>query len=247
MNSFFSNETSKILLSIEGNIGAGKSTFLKKLSENFNEAEVIFEPHEEWQNINGHNLLETFYKDTERWAYSFENYAFLTRVRAIENSFEKNSNKSIFFAERSVYADFYTFVKVLHQSSKINDLEWNMYKNWHLWLTKRYLKKTDAFIYLKVSPEICYERIQKRNRSEEEGIPLEYLKTLDKCHNEWLIEKKYNEYDIESTPVLVLNGEVNFENNKESLNRLINEIKDFVYEKVNFINLNKNFNKEINI
>ena len=244
---FFSQDKNKYLLSIEGNIGAGKSTFLKKLSENFKEAEVIFEPHHQWQNIEGHNLLETFYKDTKRWAYSFENYAFLTRVKEIENSFQKNYDKSLFFAERSVYADYYTFVKVLYQTSQINDLEWNMYKNWHLWLTKKYVKKIDAFIYLKVSPEICYQRIQKRNRSEEENIPLEYLKTLDICHNEWLIEKKYNEYDIESTPVLVLNGEIDFENNHNLLNKLINEIKNFIDKKTDYFMFNKHYENNINI
>lgn len=64
---------------VEGNIGAGKSTFLKVINTFLN-AQVVYEPHEKWQNVGGENLLEKFYADTQRWAYTFQTYAFITRI-----------------------------------------------------------------------------------------------------------------------------------------------------------------------
>ena len=64
---------------VEGNIGAGKSTFLKVINTFLN-AQVVFEPHEKWQNVAGENLLDRFYADTQRWAYTFQTYAFITRI-----------------------------------------------------------------------------------------------------------------------------------------------------------------------
>lgn len=243
MNTLFSDQNKKILLSIEGNIGAGKSTFLKKLKENFFDAEVIFEPHNEWQNIKGFNLLDNFYKDTARWAYSFQNYAFLTRSRAIENAINLKVEKDLFFAERSVYADYYTFAKALNLSNLMNDLEWDMYKNWHGWISEKYIKKPDAFLYLKVSPETSYKRIKSRNRSEEEGIGLDYLKKLHDFHEDWLIKKNCEEKFCKNIPVLVLNGEIDFEKNNSDLNYLITEIRNFLNEKFLIKNIKNEENK----
>ena len=47
---------------VEGNIGAGKSTFLKIIQKHL-DVQVVFEPHEKWQKvIDGQNLLDKFYK-----------------------------------------------------------------------------------------------------------------------------------------------------------------------------------------
>ena len=57
---------------IEGNVGSGKSTFLKLLQEKGHQ--IILEPVNEWCNLfnkNGKNLLEEFYGNQERYAYTF--------------------------------------------------------------------------------------------------------------------------------------------------------------------------------
>ena len=43
-----------------------------------------------------------------------------------------------------------------------------------------------AIIYLRCAPEMCLNRIKKRNREGEESIPLEYLQKVHKRHEEWL-------------------------------------------------------------
>src|SRR5271170_5009913 len=104
------------LLILEGNIGAGKSTLIKLLSPNPN-LEVIPEPTDKWQhNAGGENLLELFYKDTPRWAYTFQSNAFLTRIQAIFEQQKKSPDKEIFLLERSIYCDRFCFAKNCFES-----------------------------------------------------------------------------------------------------------------------------------
>ena len=53
------------VVSIEGNIGAGKSTMLK-FFESYNDVELIPEPVAQWCDVNGHNLLGKLYEDPKR-------------------------------------------------------------------------------------------------------------------------------------------------------------------------------------
>jgi len=72
------------VLSLEGNIGAGKSTLIRLLKARGLQA--VEEPVARWQSVNdgegGPNLLDKFYRDPTRWAFTFQTYAFLTRTQA---------------------------------------------------------------------------------------------------------------------------------------------------------------------
>ena len=116
----------------EGNIGAGKSTFLNILRQNL-EVDIIFEPTDKWQNIGtGGNLLDLFYKDTKRWAYTFQSYAFITRVESVLEHQAKSANKNVQILERSVYCDRYCFAKNCFEHGNMSALEWQIYKEWFL-------------------------------------------------------------------------------------------------------------------
>ena len=52
------------------------------------------------------------------------------------------------------------------------------------------IKPLAGIVYLKCDPNVCAKRIQKRNRSEECGIPLDYLNLLHNKHEEWLNNRK---------------------------------------------------------
>jgi deoxyadenosine/deoxycytidine kinase len=70
-------------ISIEGNIGSGKSTILKVIRENFPELAILDEPLSDWQNVGEKkniNLLELYYKDQARWGFTFQIYAFMSRL-----------------------------------------------------------------------------------------------------------------------------------------------------------------------
>ena len=76
---------------IEGNIASGKSTLLDNLknlnnSERFGKVQVIKEPLDKWKNLsdsNGTNILKHFYMNMERFAYSFQSFAFLKMTLSI--------------------------------------------------------------------------------------------------------------------------------------------------------------------
>ncbi len=67
---------------VEGNIGAGKSTFLKIIHEQIQHITVSFEPLHNWQSkVYGQSLLSNFYQDTKRWAFTMETFAMICRAR----------------------------------------------------------------------------------------------------------------------------------------------------------------------
>jgi len=198
---------------IEGNVGSGKSTFLKILQQKGHK--IILEPVDEWCNLlnkNGKNLLEEFYGDQERYAYTFQSIAFRTRVNNI-----KNYNGELI--ERSIFTDRNVFAKTCYENGKMNDIEWTDYCSWFDWLADTFNIKPTGFIYLRADPEISYERIKKRCRSGEETISFEYLKELHAKHELWLMDEPN---------VLVLDVNDDFENNTEKLNEMCEKVKNFV-------------------
>ena len=214
----------KYIFSVEGNIGVGKSTFLKKFSKEFKNFELVFEPNYHWQSINGYNLLNEFYKDMKRWAYSFETYALMTRINSL--NIIKKSRKNLFLFERSFLTNFYTFGKACHFFGQMNKIEWEMYKNWYEWIILKENNQPDFFIYLRASPETCDKRIKIRKREEETKISFEYLSLLHNYHDNWLLKDKNNIY------VLHIDAENDFESDINNWNKILFNINNFLEKKL---------------
>lgn len=202
------------MISIEANVGAGKSSFLKifgeKWSDKFN---IILEPLEEWQmkySDIDNNILGLFYGDIPRWGYTFQSNAFITRIQKFEN--EKKLDK-INLTERSILSDHHIFAQMLYDDGKMNDIEWKLYQNWFNWLSDKFNAKPEAIIYLRCDPKIAYERVKKRARTEEETISLEYLTRLSEYHDKWLLNEK-------SIPVKVYNVDEDFVDNDEKIEHM---------------------------
>lgn len=211
---------------VEGNIGAGKSTFLKVISKFLN-AQVVFEPHTRWQNVAGENLLERFYADTPRWAYTFQTYAFITRVLEREKA-AINNIYPFQILERSVYSDRYCFAQNCYELGMMNHLEWKLYQEWFSWLVETYMAKPSGFIYMQTDPLVCYKRLLKRNRYEEMGVTLEYLQQLHDKHEKWLIEKEDVAPSLRQTPVLVIPCDADFEQDRDLQKAHMAKIIDFL-------------------
>ena len=199
---------------IEGNVGTGKSTFLQKLKDLG--LDVIFEPVDIWTSIrndNGKTLLEEFYNDQKRYAYTFQSIAFRTRVQNIENS------KVNTVIERSIFTDRNVFAKTCYENGMMNEIEWNDYTSWFDWLATSFNINPKGYIYLRASPDISYDRIQKRSRSGEETIPFDYLNELHNKHENWLLDEPN---------VLILDVNEDFENNSGKLNDKIEKVLTFI-------------------
>jgi deoxyadenosine/deoxycytidine kinase len=212
---------------VEGNIGAGKSTFVS-LVKNYLDVHLVHEPHHEWQAVGGkHNILQAFYEDTPRWAYTFQSYAFVTRVRN-QQEHARVYPHMIHVLERSVWSDRYCFAQNCHEMGLMSDLEWRLYQEWFTWLMNNYVALPQGFIYLQTDPEICYQRITKRDRVEEASVELAYLRALHQKHERWLMEKDGIEDALKNIPVLVLNVNRDFESDMQVQRECMQRVAEFI-------------------
>ncbi|MDP3889121.1 MAG: deoxynucleoside kinase [bacterium] len=211
---------------VEGNIGAGKSTFLRLIKDYLN-VQVVPEPHQKWQTVAGtQNLLEKFYQDTQRWAFTFQSNAFISRVKEQQDA-EKQNPYAIQVLERSVFSDRYCFAKNCFELGYMNALEWKLYQEWFSWLVDNYATRPTGFIYLRTDPKICYQRLLKRNRHEEISVSLDYLQKLHDKHETWLIQKQGISDYLKDVSVLILECNGDFETNSDELKKHIQNILDF--------------------
>ncbi len=218
-----------MLISIEGNIGTGKTTLINILKKKFGKKNnVIFveEPLNQWLNLkdkDGKNILGKFYENQERWSYSFQMHAFITRSKDI---LKQNTDENVIIIERSVLTDCNVFAKLLYNSGKISEMEWQLYNEWFIWLTQHFESvKPDKFVYLRAEPEVSYQRMLKRTRDEENNVQLEYLQAVSEKHDEWLLND-----DIENVITIDVNADFNDSENfkKTVIDRVSQLIKSNV-------------------
>jgi len=169
---------------IEGNIGSGKSTLGANL-EATGRVGYIAEPVSSWQNDFPENILDLFYSDQKRWSFMFQLTAFITRAKTHAEVLALSDHSNVFI-ERSVLSDRYIFATTLHDSGMMTDTEFAVYTGMWAWLHDNYCLEPEKIIYIEASVETCLERINKRARGEETGITIDYLRLLEKRHNEWL-------------------------------------------------------------
>ena len=180
------------IISIEGNIGSGKSTVLQELKKTHPEWIYVDEPVNEWlslKNNRGESLLEVFYKDKRRWSYSFQNAAILYRFKKLRealNALDPNQT-NIIVMERCLETDSQIFCKMLHKDGYIDALEKKLYDDWFAHLNAM-LPSVNGYIYVNTKPDTSYQRLLKRAREGESIIPLTYLQELDEYHKSWLFE-----------------------------------------------------------
>lgn len=180
-------ESKSIIYVIDGNIGSGKSELIKNLKEKLKieGKNLIFlkEPVDDWATIkdkNGKTMLEMYYEDQERWSFSFQMMAFISRLTLLQDTVRENPN-SIIIMERNMHTDRHVFAKMLFDIGKIHECDMEIYTRWFDNFADPY--KSHKIIYVKTDPVICAERIVQRGRMGE-NIELEFLVTCDKYHDE---------------------------------------------------------------
>ena len=219
---------------IEGNIGSGKSTFARLLTDYIDEfkhtfnTSIIQEPVDEWlitYESDGKNILQKFYEDINRWSFAFQMNSFISRTKKIQDEIEKvqnNNNDKLMFIERSIYTDKNVFAINCFENKKMTEMEYNIYNRWNQWLSDKFDLRPSAYIYLRCNPEINSERIIKRSRSEEDSIPIEYLTQIHEKHEEWMNKEKE-----QGVPVLIIDATDDF-TKKEKMDELFKKIMQFV-------------------
>lgn len=212
---------------LEGNIGAGKTTFLSFLKKHLPEVKVHFEPVDNWNSsIYGNSLLANFYENPKRWAYTMET---LTMVSRAQQHLEIQKDQHPFLiTERSIYSGHYCFAVNGRKNGFFTEIEWNIYNQWINFLINNQFRTPKGFIYLRVNPQVCFERIKLRNRLSEKTTTLSYIKQIHAQHEQFLIEKRDLFESIKNVPVLKLDCDQDFVKNEQALEKLIYKLKNFL-------------------
>lgn len=218
-----------IIISFDGNIGSGKSTIVKYFEENFEifckgkniDYKVCFlpEPVSIWESIKDEydkNAIEKFYEDNEKYGFSFQMMAYISRLSLFKEAFKNEYD--IIFTERSMFTDKNVFAKMLYDNKKINTIEYQIYNKWFDEFTG--IIKDLKTVYIRTDPSICDQRVKKRARSGE-NISLDYLQDCHKYHDKWLNKSD----NLKSKNILIVDG------NKD-ISRLENDQKNTYYNEL---------------
>lgn len=182
---------------LAGMIGAGKSTYTKMIAEELG-TEAFYE------SVDDNRILELFYADAKRWAFSLQIHFLNTRFKSIKEAFSNQNN----VLDRSIYEDA-LFTKINYIQGNMSEAEFDTYisllDNMMEELDGMKKKSPDLLIYLDGSFEAILKRISKRGRSfeqvEENPELLEYYKLLHQNYEEW-----YQNYD--KSPKMKINIDI---------------------------------------
>ena len=158
------------IITIDGNIGSGKSTILNYLHSNYN-IYIDLEPLDKWK-----FFLDNIYNNKKNY-FNFQIRVWLDRSWIQE----KDYNTTIIM-ERSPYFIRNTFNKYTYDNNLITTQENNIINE--LYNKTDIIWNSNNYIYIKSNPEKCLERINMRGRENEKNITLEYLKSIHKYHED---------------------------------------------------------------
>lgn len=169
-----------------GMIGAGKSTYTEMISRRLG-TEAFFE------SVDYNPILNKFYDNPQKWAFSLQIYFLNTRFRSIKAALTDDNN----VLDRSIYEDA-LFTRVNHLQGNISQEEMDIYNdllaNMMEELEGMPKKAPDLLIYLDGSFETILDHIRKRGREfeqiEDDSELLSYYELLFKNYEQW-----YQEYD----------------------------------------------------
>jgi len=201
---------------VEGIVGTGKSTMLKAFDNHHGTAaavDVLPEPVDQWTNLNGTDVLDLIFTDPQRWGATQE---FLTFNSMMNEHLRKFGHVKAM--ERSIHSARLSFVETLHREGKMSDPEYAILDDWYRFLTNQELPRhpsgfdtdADLIVYLQISPEAAYERINGRGRPEEATVKMSYLRHLQQTHDDWLLHGKSG-YPVPAKRVLAMSTEHSLE------------------------------------
>lgn len=196
-----------MIISVEGNIGAGKTTILGRIGRALKDAGVdntlLYEPVDDWMNakVGGKSMLELYYSDKLRYGFMFQMFVLQTRMQHMLQCLAENPGKVI-VTERCHITDCEIFAKMLQSSNLLDPAELYVYMAWYDMCCKMLDCHLKGIVYLRATPSTCVERIIKRSRPGEGSISLDYIRTLHDAHESWIYGH------ANATPVSTVNADL---------------------------------------
>jgi len=207
MNSRFCALNNSILkiphqfISIEGNIGAGKTTLCRMLASDLN-AKLILEQ------FSDNPFLPLFYESPERYAFSVELFFMTERHKQLQADL---SQKDLF--QESIVSDYYFFKTLLFAKNNLNEEEYRLFQRLFHILNASF-PNPDLLVYLHRPIDQLLANIKKRGRDYEEDISPDYLQQIQQAYLDFFKHQK-------NIPIIILELEdIDFMSNPAEYDRL---------------------------
>lgn len=156
-------------ITIEGNIGAGKTTLSTMLSNDL-DAELVLEQFAD------NPFLPNFYKDPEKYAFPLELFFMAERYQQLQETLQKE-----LFENNILISDYLFSKSQLFASNNLNDHEFDLYMRLFKMIYAQ-LPKPDIILYLHSSVPVLKSNIEKRGREYEKDITDDYLKQIEDAY-----------------------------------------------------------------
>jgi len=198
---------------IAGNIGAGKSTLVKKLTESIN-----WEPY--YEPVSENPYLKDFYKDMHKWAFHSQLFFLSDRMSMHKELQEFRGNV---VQDRSIYEDAEIFARNRYINGFMNERDFQTY--WKMYsIAINLLNTPNLIVYLKADIPALKKRISIRNRDFEASISDDYLHNLNILYEKWI-----GQYDESEVLTLDIN-DYDILNKPEDLDGIVLRIKEKLRE-----------------
>lgn len=162
-------------LAISGNIGSGKTTLTEKLSKHYGWKA-------EFEAVDNNPYLPDFYEDMKRWAFHLQVYFLNSRFNQIKKIQDSNHPT---VQDRTIYEDAYIFAANLYKSNLLSERDYTNYKSlFNSMIT--HVNAPDLLIYLKADIPKLVGQIEKRGRTYETAMRIDYLKNLNQHYEDWI-------------------------------------------------------------
>lgn len=198
-------------IGIAGNIGCGKTTLTRMLSEHYG-----WKP--KYEAVTYNPYLEDYYKDIKRWSFNLEVYFLTQRFKDV---LEISHSDDVIIQDRTIFEGVYIFVANNKAMGNLSDRDYETYMELFR-LMMSLVKAPDLLIYLKSSVPHLVSQIQKRGREYEKSIEIEYLEGLNKRYEKWIAEYPGK--------VLVIDADgLDFQNRPEDFASITDKIDSELY------------------
>jgi deoxyadenosine/deoxycytidine kinase len=199
----------KIFVAVAGNIGTGKTTLTKMLSQRFG-----WEAH--FEVVAENPYLADFYRDMRRYSFPLQIFFLNSRFKAHQMVTER-TNSAI--QDRTIYEDAAIFARNLFEQGQMEERDYQNYLELYR-VMAGFLNPPDLIIYLRKSLPKLKERIAQRGRDYEKNIPDEYLSSLNRYYDDWM-----DSYDV-GKKLIVESDHLDFIDRPEDFDQLCQQIVD---------------------
>ncbi|MDX5339344.1 MAG: deoxynucleoside kinase [Cyclobacteriaceae bacterium] len=162
-------------LAVSGNIGSGKTTLTEKLAKHYGWKA-------EFEAVDNNPYLPDFYEDMKRWAFHLQVYFLNSRYNQIRKIQDSQENT---IQDRTIYEDAYIFAANLYKSKLLTERDYWNYRTLFDSMIQ-HVKAPDLLIYLKADIPKLVGQIEKRGRTYETAMRIDYLKNLNQHYEDWI-------------------------------------------------------------